>query len=119
MILIINYRWAYVDAENVTTKTTLARRPEFSGSYSLNYHLNDWQLGTMINYRGTSEEAVWGSDNVKLSGYWLVDLTAAYQVTSNLTINAKLANIFDEKYQTALNYIADGASYRLSLSYGF
>ncbi|WP_448563483.1 TonB-dependent receptor domain-containing protein [Thalassotalea ganghwensis] len=110
---------AYVDAENVTTQTRLARRPEFSGSYSLNYHLNQWQLGSIISYRGTSEESVWGVGNVNLAAYWLVDFTAAYQVTDKLTINAKLANIFDEKYQTALNYIADGASYRLSMTYGF
>ncbi|GAA5140964.1 TonB-dependent receptor domain-containing protein [Thalassotalea piscium] len=110
---------AYVDAKNVSQNVKLARRPEWNANYAINYQLEDWQLGTVLSYRGESEEAVYGAGNVKLSSYWLADITAVYQVTNNVTINAKVANLFDKKYQSALNYISDGVNYRLSVSYIF
>ncbi|XQW85635.1 TonB-dependent receptor domain-containing protein [Thalassotalea piscium] len=110
---------AYVDAKNETTNTKLSRRPEWNANYALNYQRENWQFGTVINYRGESEETVYGKGIVELDNYWLVDLTAVYQVTNNVTINGKIANLFDEKYETAKNYISDGINYKLSVSYIF
>lgn len=106
---------AYVDSEDGATGDELLRRPKFTADYVFNYNWQQWQFGAVISYRDESKDA----GDVTLDDYWLVDLTANIQVNEQLNVSAKIVNALDEDYQSALNYKADGTSYRISASYTF
>jgi len=44
------------------------------------------------------------SNTRKLNGYVLVDLRAAWPVTKNVELFARIENLFDEQYETAYRY---------------
>jgi len=104
---------AYVDTENKTTGKELLRRPKLTMDYSLNYHMDDWQFGTVVSYRDRA------ADTTELDDYWLVDITSTYQMTDQISFSAKVANLFDKQSESALNYKADGTNYRISANYSF
>ncbi|WP_206483459.1 TonB-dependent receptor [Thalassotalea sp. G2M2-11] len=106
---------AYVDAEDKATGKALLRRPKTLANYSVYYNWQDWQFGTQVSYYGSSKD----SGDTKLDSYWLVDLTASYQVNQQLKVAAKVVNAFDEDYQSALNYQTDDTSYRVKVTYTF
>jgi len=105
----------YVETEDKSTGEELLRRPKFSAVYALNYNWQDWQFGTVISYRDEAKD----SGNVDLEDYWLVDFTSSYQVNEQFVVAAKVVNAFDEGYQSALNYQADGTSYQMNVTYSF
>jgi len=41
-------------------------------------------------------------------GYTTVDLAADYAVTSQVTVGARLSNLFDERYQTPVGFLGPG-----------
>jgi len=104
---------AYVETEDKTKGKELLRRPKFTVDYSVNYHFQDWQVGTAIRYRDTA------ADVSELDNYWTVDINATYQVSNQLSLAAKVSNLFDQESQPALNYQADGSNYQVSASYSF
>ena len=48
----------------------------------------------------------YGSDLVKLPDYSVVNLTAQHRITDQLTLTARVLNLFDEEYQEVLGYDA-------------
>jgi vitamin B12 transporter len=110
-----NVAFAYVDTEDKLTGGALLRRPHFTADYAIQYASNQWQIGSTLSYRSKSYD----SGKVELEDYWLVGFTFAYHVTEQLSVKMKLANVFDQHYQTTLNYQADKSNYRASVSYNF
>ncbi|WNC70756.1 TonB-dependent receptor [Thalassotalea psychrophila] len=106
---------AFVDAEDSVTGDKLLRRPELTATYSLGYHWQNFSFNSLVSYRDESVDA----GEAKLDSYVLVDLGVSYHATNNITLNARVNNIFDEEYQTSLNYFADGTNYKASVSYSF
>ena len=106
---------SYVETEDKSTGEELLRRPKFTANYSANYHWNDWLFGAVLRFAGESKDA----GDVELDDYWLVDLTTRYQVNEQVAVAAKVVNAFDKDYQSALNYKADGTSYRVNVTYTF
>lgn len=106
---------AFVDAQDSETGDKLLRRPEVTATYSLGYHWQSFAFNSVVSYRDESVDA----GDVKLDSYVLVDLGVSYQATNNISLNAKVNNIFDETYETSLNYFADGTNYKASVTYSF
>lgn len=106
---------AFVDAEDSVTGDKLLRRPELTATYTLGYHWQNFTFNSVVSYRDESVDA----GDVKLDSYVLVDLGVNYHATNNITVNAKVNNIFDEEYETSLNYYADGTNYKASVTYSF
>ncbi|WOH38050.1 TonB-dependent receptor [Thalassotalea fonticola] len=105
----------FVDAEDSVSGDKLLRRPELTATYSLAYYWQDFTFNSVVSYRDESVDA----GDVKLDSYVLVDFGVNYQATSNISVNAKVNNIFDEEYETSLNYFADGTNYKASVTYSF
>lgn len=97
-----------VDARNTTAGNAnqnrrLARRPEMSTSLLVDYR---WGFGlttgaTVTNIGRSFENA---ANTVVLPGYTLVDLRASLPIGRRLELTARIENLFNAVYETALNF---------------
>ncbi|WP_112382595.1 TonB-dependent receptor plug domain-containing protein [Sphingomonas carotinifaciens] len=104
--------YTYLDAEDRSAGTTgfgrrLARRPDHSVTVNADYR---WAFGLET---GATVTSVGDSFNDaanarRLDGYTLVDLRASMPVTGNLAVYGRIENLFDERYQTVLDYGQQG-----------
>lgn len=103
----IRGNYSYTDAENrerggANFGKRLARRPKDAASVSADY---DWLEGsagfTVTRVSGSFDNA---ANTVRLQGYTLVDLRAAWPITGGIELFGRIENLFKERYQTARNY---------------
>lgn len=91
------------------------RRPRHSGSVDVDYRLLDdrARLSLAANYGGTRSDVFFPpwpqpSEIVTLSNYWLVDLTAAYELTSAMRLFVRGSNLLDDDYEQVYGYRTPG-----------
>ncbi|MBK1791360.1 TonB-dependent receptor plug domain-containing protein [Persicirhabdus sediminis] len=96
----LTYTWL---DNNIAGKSSQGQ-PRNSGSARLHGVITD-ELGAgfTVNYYGSRD---WGFSD-PLSAYTLVGLYANYELTENVTLNARVENLFDEDYE----YAAHGYNY--------
>ncbi|HGN1707755.1 TPA: TonB-dependent vitamin B12 receptor BtuB [Providencia rettgeri] len=114
--------YQYVDPRNKKTDKVLERRAKQQVKYQLDWAIDKVDMGLTYQYIGSrydNDYSEWPSRPVKLGGVSLWDLTAAYPITSHLTIRGKIANMFDKDYETAYGYRTAGREYFLTGSYNF
>ena len=94
----------------------LIRRPTHSGSLVVSYS-RPWgmSLGTAVSYVGKRPDTDFSqfpSPRVTLPAYTKVDLSAEYPLTGlnrgGLTLNARLDDVFDKRYQDVLHFASPG-----------
>lgn len=98
----------YVDSRNRAAGTAnfdrrLPRRPENATSLLVDYR---WPFGletgfTLTNVSASFENA---ANTLRLPGYTLGDIRAMMPLGKNLELTARIENLFDESYETALNF---------------
>jgi vitamin B12 transporter len=106
--------YTYVDAENRTSGNadfgrTLLRRPK--SSLALNADAKTGfglSLGGTLRVVSDSIDRDAFGDRVRLDGYALADLRAAYAVTERVELYGRVENLFDEQYETVLGYGTPG-----------
>ena len=104
----------YVDTEDQKSKQELLRRPKVSADYTLGYNWQAWNFNGTLSYRDESRDSA-----ASIDSYWLLDLSAQWQVTESFLLSAKVSNLLDEEYETSTNYIADGRNVRVNASFSF
>lgn len=107
----------YIEAEDANTGLALKRRPKVTANYTLGYHIDEFSINGIISYRDESADN--SSVRPLLDDYWLFNTSVTYQATNNISVVGKINNVFDEEYNTAAFYIADGRNYQLSATYTF
>lgn len=106
-----------MDTENKDTGKELVRRSKYSAKWNVSYTYYDWNFDLSYLYRGESyDDAV---NNTKLDAYSLVDFSTHYYITDNLIARGKIANLFDEDYETSYGYNTQERSYYAGLNYKF
>ncbi len=108
--LSLSANYTYVDARyasGIHDGRRLTRRPEHSGNLQAEYR---WPggLSTAAAVRYVGETFNDDANTVTLPDYTLVDLRAAYPLREGLEVYGRVENLFDEDYQTILNYGAAG-----------
>ena len=93
----------------------LPKRPEFFGSFTATYGINSLNVGTQMNFKtNTKENATNENDD-----YIIVRLFGNYEISDDLIFNARIENLFDEKYEEVIGYPALGRAVHAGLTYNF
>lgn len=99
---VLNGAVAYTEGDNLEDDEPLDSISPLSAVVGLGYDAPSMQWGGKLNFiwaAGKDEKDITSSNQwLSTSDYNLVDLTAYYKPTDNLTINAGLFNLTDEKY---------------------
>lgn len=99
--------YAFIDAEDRETGLDLARRPEHFGTL-----FADWQsgfglhLGADLRISGPSFDNA--ANSVKLDGYEVLDLRAAFDIGESLQLFGRVENVFDTDYRVVSGYNTPG-----------
>lgn len=101
-------------AEDRATGARLLRRAEESLTLSYARSIGRHRVGLSALVSGDREDF----GGVTLDSYVLLNLTAEFALTRNLTLNARIENLTDEEYQTAANFRMQERSGFLELRYG-
>jgi vitamin B12 transporter len=110
----------YVDARDAQTNEPLLRRAKQQVKYELDWQIEQIDWAVTYHYLGERYDEDYNSGNtVKLGGVSLWDVAASYPVTSHLTVRARIANLFNQDYETVYGYATPGREYFLSGSYTF
>jgi len=97
------------DPVNDLTGETLLRRARTLASLGAVQTLGAWTAGANLRYSGErndaySDPATFSTVKTKLAAYSVLDLTASYKWSTEVTLTARLDNATDEAYQTVYGY---------------
>ena len=110
--LTLQVNYTGLDARNrspndVNLGKRLARRPTQSVNAAIDYH---WPFGldtgATVTHVGRSFDNA--TNTRALQGYVVADVRAAYPLTRQVAITARVENLFDEKYETSFRYGTPG-----------
>ena len=105
----------YLDPENEITGNRLPRRAKKRLSLDLRRNINRFTFGTRLLAEGNRYDNV--SNTIRVGGFATLDLLAEYRFSERLTLRAKVANLFDEEYQTINTYNSFDRNFFLSFHY--
>lgn len=82
-----------------STGDTLRRRAKVMSALSASRQFGAWRAGGDLTYTGSRPD---GSQT--LDAYWLANLTARYAINREWSVQGRLINLFDARYQTVYGY---------------
>lgn len=102
------------------------RRPRHSGSLNTSYRFLDERakLSVVADYGGTSTDIFFPpfpapSEIVSLESFWLLGLTASYDINQNTNIFVRALNLLDEDYEQVYGYRTPGRSAYVGVRFSF
>ena len=91
------------------------RRPRHMGSIVANYSFADTRgnLNLDLRFNGTQQDlffspATFSSERVDIDAYTLLNLAAAWKLTSSMELTARVSNLLDEEYEEILGFVRPG-----------
>lgn len=112
-----NMNYTYQEPENrsgVNNGKKIANIPQQLFNLSADYEMDKWIVGGSVH----AEDKRYSADNkTYLGSFATADARVTYQATPELSIQTKLANIFDKQYQTINGYNQDGRTAWVTLRY--
>lgn len=109
---------SYVDTENRSgffEGNELARRARNSARLDVDRAFGAFRVGLTAVGEGSRYDDV--ANSRRLGGYGTLDLRAEYAFTSALSLQARVANVFDRDYETVAFYNQPGREWYLTLRY--
>ena len=107
---------SYAKSKNLdSNEDFLPKRPEFFGSFTATYREDVFDLGTQMNFRNNAKE----NETTEMDDYATFRLFGNYEVSDHLVFNARIENLFDEKYEEVIGYPALGRAIHAGFSYNF
>jgi len=94
----------------------LPRRPQWSGRTALDWSAARLGFGASVQWAGQRYDDL--GNTRRLGGYAVVDLTASWQVSPSVQLQARVANALDRRYETATLYPALGREAFLTVRWG-
>lgn len=108
-----NLTWQ--DPENSDTHQQLARRSRIFAGLHLTHQFGRFAAGTDLAWVGKRYDAGTPSDASRMGAYGLVSLFGAWTITPQWQLEARLDNLTDRQYQTALGYRSAGRQGQVTL----
>ena len=109
--------WTHQSAVNTDTGTQLVRRARDHGSVGLTAASGAWRAGIDAVASGARFDAASNDAASRMGGYTLVNLHAAYRLTPEWTVSARLANAADKAYEQVRGYNTAGRNLFVSAAY--
>ena len=109
--------YTYTDSSetNVGITTSELRRPRHAGHLAASYHPPGRRANVILaaDYGGTRSDIFFPpfpnpSEIVVLGNFWLVDLTAAYDLTETINMFVRANNLLDEDYEQVFGFATPG-----------
>ncbi|MBL8505360.1 MAG: TonB-dependent receptor [Methylobacillus glycogenes] len=101
--------------EDQDTGNLLVRRAKQNGNLGISRQWGDLQLGTEIETAAHRYNDV--ANLERMSGYTLVNLYSQYRINNDWSLNARVNNLFDRKYELAKDYGTLGTNLFVSVRY--
>lgn len=114
-LLAVNY--TVLDTEDKDTGNQLANRAEQLFNADISRVLGDFTLGLDVEAR--SSRFADAANTQKLAGYGVLNLRAAWAITRQLQVDAKIGNVLDKHYTVVENFREDGVNAYASVTYQF
>lgn len=109
----------YLDAKQADGQTPV-RRAKHQASLNVDKQLGAWRLGTSLLHVGSRKDTdfkPWPSVPVTLPAYTTADVYAEYQFTPEWSLQARIANLGNVRYETAYGYNQLGRAGYLTLKW--
>lgn len=106
--------YTHLDPRNLETDNILPRRARDAGRLDIRYGVDRFSIGTIVNIVGSRYDNL--ANTARLDDYTTVDLVGELRI-GDWFLQGKVANAFDEDYETAAFYYQDGRSYFVTLGY--
>jgi vitamin B12 transporter len=112
-----NFSYGYLNGKDEKTGLKLVKRPAHKVSWNNSKQWQDWTFSSHALYQSRSFSGkTWdGKLQPELGSYLIWNLGLAYQWQPNITVRAKVDNLFDKEYQTNLGYRTAGVEFGLSV----
>lgn len=101
--------YTYLDAKDKTTGSPLLRRPNNKFSLGIGYTNQYMSALTDFIYVGERHD-IDGFTVVKVSPYYVVNLSGSYRATKNLSIFGRVENLLDKDYEDPKGFGTKGIS---------
>jgi vitamin B12 transporter len=109
---------SYLDTENRVgffRGNDLPRRAKHSARIDLDRAFGKFRIGaTAVGYGSRYDDV---ANSVRVGGYGTMDLRAEYAFSDSLSLQARVANVFDRQYETVSYYNQPGREWFLTLRY--
>ncbi|MCZ4052345.1 TonB-dependent receptor [Oxalobacter sp. OxGP1] len=79
----------------------LPKRSRWFGSLNVSKTIGSWYFGGDVQYNTHRYDY---AGRYELSSYWLVNLDARYNINKNVSLYARIENLFDREYETTWGY---------------
>lgn len=107
----------YTNAKNIELARQLARRAKRKASWTGDIDVANTNLFAQVLYVGERNDSDYS--DIEMPSYTLWNLGARYPLTEQLTLNGKLNNIFNKKYQVVSGYDAPRTEFYVGADYRF
>lgn len=116
-----NANYTYQEPENRSNGAAHGKQISYRAkqlfNISADYMIDQWVIGGSIHAEDRRYTDSEGLNLAYLPGFAIADVRVTYQATPELSIQAKLANIFDKEYQTNPGYNQDERTAWVTLRY--
>ena len=109
-------------AENTDTNKNLNLRASHFGNLSINYYINDWNIG--MESTGSGSKYQDQANTFKMPGYMIMNLVVDYKLSKDLKLNLRLDNLLNKDYALAYDtytivtpFQTPGTSFFINLRY--
>lgn len=99
----VTLAYAWTDATDRTTGARLLRVPEHAGSATLGWTGDRLSGALTVRAEGDQDDSG-GFSTVARDGFVTANLNAAYELTDQVTLTARIENLGDEHYQQVFGY---------------
>jgi len=118
LVLLYSLNYTYLQAKDKDNKT-LPLRAKNSANFSFDYYGSErTHIGLLIKFVGKREKSAYDiNPDKKYPSFTVVDLSADYKMDSKLSLNAKIDNLLNKKYQQISTYATSERAFYLGFRY--
>ena len=107
----------YNSSTNKGGNKVLAYHPQAFGSLTIEKAVSDWKFGGQMQAQGSQQTNPGAATNATLGGYALFNLYGNVRLYKDVSLFARLNNLFDKQYQTIQNYTTPGSNIFVGLRF--